>query len=314
MVCETIAVTCSLPEATFSNQLSELTLNFQDLSTNQPDQWIWTFGDGNSDFVQNPQHTYSEPGAYLVCLTAFNNCGSDQVCETLNVSCTGPQAQFDAQIDQLNLTFTDNSFNNPTEWAWTFGDGNSSGLQNPAHVYALPGTYTVCLTATSICGSDQICEMVQVTCAAPTADFSSNSSDLMVSFSDQSTNEPAQWIWDFGDGNTSTDQNPIYSYSTPGTFEVCLQVSSICGSDMTCSNVSVSCAAPQANFDFGSEDLLFSFNDNSSNNPTVWEWSFGDGANSNEENPVYQYDEPGIYEVCLEVGSVCGATQICQTN
>lgn len=311
-VCETITVTCSSPQANFSNQVTELTLNLLDLSSNQPDQWIWTFGDGLSAFVQNPQHTYEEPGSYLVCLTAFNACGSNQVCETINMNCAGPVALFDLQSDQLEINLTDNSTNEPENWLWSFGDGQTSTLQNPSYTYSLPGTYAVCLQASSICGTDQSCEIIEIICNAPEAGFGAIANELNVNFTDQSVNNPQQWVWTFGDGNSANIQHPQYSYNAPGTYEVCLQVSSACGSDLMCSNVTVNCTAPQAAFSYGSEGLLHSFNDNSSNNPSTWEWSFGDGNSSDEENPLYEYDAPGIYEVCLEVASVCGTTQTCQ--
>lgn len=311
-ICETITISCSFPEANFSLQVNDLTLDFQNLSTNQPDQWLWTFGDGASAFVENPQHTYDSPGEYLVCLTAFNPCGSNQICETINVSCAGPDAQFESQSDQLNLNFTDNSTNSPESWLWTFGDGEQSSEQHPGHSYTLPGTYTVCLQVSSICGTDQICEMIQVNCSAPSANFTNSTNELTVSFTDISTNSPGQWSWSFGDGAFASVQHPQHAYSTPGTYEVCLQVSSICGIDMACNNVTISCTAPQAAFSFGSEELLVSFADNSTNNPTEWAWTFGDGNGSDEENPLYEYETPGTYEVCLDASSSCGTTQICQ--
>lgn len=310
-VCEMITVSCSNPEANFTNQTSELTLTLQDISTNQPDQWLWTFGDGSSSFVQNPQHTYTEPGNYLVCLTAFNSCGSDQNCQTLALSCTGPTAQFDIQTDQLTLNFSDNSSNNPENWMWTFGDGQTSTAQNPSHTFALPGTYSVCLEVGNVCGTDQVCQSVQISCAAPEAGFNFTTNELTASFTDQTSGGGNQWVWTFGDGNTSTNQNPQHAYTAPGTYEVCLQVSSVCGSDQICTNVLVNCSAPQAGFSFGTEGLLVSFDDQSTNGPSSWTWTFGDGNGSNEANPVYEYDLPGVYEVCLEVESVCGATQTC---
>lgn len=311
-VCEMITVNCTNPQAGFSSETNDLMVTLQDMSSNDPEQWLWTFGDGNSSTQQNPAYTYETPGDYLVCLTAFNACGSNQLCETVNVSCTGPVAAFDVMINQLNLNLDDSSANNPESWLWTFGDGSSSTAQNPIYTYELPGSYTVCLEVTSVCGTDQVCETVEVSCIAPNAAFEATANELAVNFTDQSSSGPTQWIWTFGDGTSVMEQNPQHTYDAPGTYEVCLTVSSVCGSNISCTNVTVTCLTPQAAFTYGAEELLLSFTDNSTNEPTDWLWTFGDGNSSTESNPVYAYETPGIYEVCLEAGSVCGTTQTCQ--
>lgn len=138
----------------------------------------------------------------------------------------------------LNVNFTDQSTNSPTSWSWDFGDGGTSTLQNPAHAYTAPGSYTVTLTATNAAGSDQEIKVgyISVTSGtAPVADFSgtptTGDAPLAVNFTDLSSGSPSTWSWTFGDGGTSTAQNPSYVYNNPGTYNVTLTVTNACGSD-----------------------------------------------------------------------------------
>jgi PKD repeat protein len=311
-ICETINITCITPEADFITNADQLSVNFGDISSNAPTAWQWTFGDGASSMEEFPQHTYNEPGTYEVCLTASNDCGSDEICQTISVDCAAPMAGFMFTANELALNFQDVSLDNPSIWAWTFGDGNTSGSQNPQHSYELPGTYEVCLTVSSICGSSTSCQMITVGCLSPIATFSHTDSDLQISFQDNSPNSPSTWFWTFGDGASSNSQNPDHTYNQPGIYEVCLTASNICGETQSCEQITVSCSAPQALFGYVSSDLDLTFNDLSSNNPTSWLWDFGDGNMSSEQNPQHTYDEPGSYEVCFLASSICGQSQRCE--
>lgn len=310
--CVSVTLTCAAPLVDFAFQQTGLQLSFLDQTANQPVQWQWTFGDGGSASQQNPQHTFAAPGTYEVCLTATSLCGTSQHCEQVIISCAAPVAGFSIQQTGLQVNFSDQSSNQPTQWSWTFGDGATSTQQFPAHTYALPGTYQVCLTTTSLCGTSQECEQLTVTCAAPVTDFSFQQTGLQYSFSDQSANQPTQWLWTFGDGGTSTVQNPQHTYTLPGTYQVCLTATSICGTTQQCEQLTVSCAAPQANFNFQPNGLQYSFQDQSSNQPTQWLWTFGDGATSTQQFPAHTYALPGNYQVCLTAVSLCGSTQTCQ--
>jgi len=130
----------------------------------------------------------------------------------------------------LIVQFTDTSAGSPTSWAWTFGDGNTSTAQNPQHTYAAPGLYTVTLNATNEYGSDTETKTDYITVYSPvTAQFTANvtggTAPLTVQFTDLSTGGPTSWLWTFGDGNTSTAQNPQHTYTTAGTHTVTLTAS-----------------------------------------------------------------------------------------
>jgi len=311
-ICQDVTVGAA-PQAAFDfNALNDSDVQFTDQSANQPNEWAWDFGDGNSSTEQNPSHTYAAPGIYTVCLTATNALGSDQSCQDVAVG-GAPQAMFSFNIlNDGEVQFTDQSANQPEEWLWEFGDGNSSTEQNPTHTYAEPGVYTVCLTVTNAISSDQSCQDV-VIAAPPQAGFSFellNNSE--VQFTDQSSNQPEEWLWEFGDGNSSTEQNPTHTYAEPGVYTVCLTVSNTGGSTQVCQDVTVG-AAPQAAF---SSDVLndseVQFTDQSANLPDEWLWDFGDGNTSTEQNPLHTYEEIGNYTVCLTASNALGSDQICQ--
>jgi PKD repeat protein len=235
-VCHTYNV-CPLPSATFNHTGNQLQVNFNGASPNGPHTWHWDFGDGNTATTQNPVHNYAMPGNYTVCLIVDNGCAADTFCQGVTVGCPAPVAAWSDSTSDLTAVFIDMSTSNPTSWFWDFGDGTFSSLPSPFHTYAAPGTYTVCLIASSVCGADTSCGPVTVTCAAPQAAFSSFINGATVDFTDLSTVNPTSWQWDFGDGNTSTSQNPSHTYAADGSYLACLEASSICGSSTSCDTI-----------------------------------------------------------------------------
>lgn len=143
------------------------------------------------------------------------------------------------EVTDGTYQFTDQSLNSPSTWLWDFGDGNTSTEQNPEHIYATPGEYEVCLTVTNDAGSQTTCETITVV-LIPIADFEFVDDGVgMVNFTDLSLNEPTSWSWDFGDTNTSTEQNPIHTYAATDNYTVCLSVTNSAGDNTTCQDLSV---------------------------------------------------------------------------
>ncbi len=150
------------------------------------------------------------------------------------VNAAPPRATFTATptagLAPLTVQFTDTSTGHPTSWSWTFGDSGTSTAQNPQHTYTTPGTHTVTLTATNEYGSDEEIRTDYITVYGPvTAQFTANitggTAPLTVQFTDLSTGGPTSWLWSFGDGNTSTAQNPQHTYTTAGAHTVTLTAS-----------------------------------------------------------------------------------------
>jgi len=119
----------------------------------------------------------------------------------------------------LTVQFTDESTNEPTEWVWQFGDGATSFAQHPSHTYTEPGTYTVSLEAANSAGSDLVTEpdliTVQISDAVTFVGTpTTGGSPLTVRFTVVNGDPTWSYLWSFGDGETSTDQNPVHRYTT----------------------------------------------------------------------------------------------------
>lgn len=216
-----------------------------------------------------------------------------------------PTAAIALSTNQLNLTTTNNTTGLATSYLWDFGDATSSTLTTPTHTYAAAGTYTVCLTATSPCTTSVACSTITV-CATPTAAYTASTNGLGAAFTDISTGTATTWLWDFGDSNTSTSQSPTHTYTTGGTYNVCLIVGNVCGeSDTICQSVSV-CGVNTASFMNNASGLNSNFMDMSSGAVDTWAWDFGDAGTSSSQSPSHTYAAPGTYTVCLIVANGCG--------
>lgn len=136
----------------------------------------------------------------------------------------------------LSVSFTDQSTGAITSWSWNFGNGATSTAQHPTQVFSTPGTYTVTLTVASAFCNDVETKTSYITVTGPpTAAFTatplSGNAPLTVNFTNQSTGVATSWLWNFGNGATSTAQNPSQQYTAPGTYTVTLTASNACGSD-----------------------------------------------------------------------------------
>ena len=128
----------------------------------------------------------------------------------------------------LIVNFTDTSTGSPTSWQWTFGDGTSSKEQNPVHKYTKSGNYTVVLRVWSGTARSTVTKSNYISVANPVADFSASpaygKAPLIVNFTDKSEGLPNCWYWNFGDGTSSKEQNPVHKYAKYGNYTVTLKV------------------------------------------------------------------------------------------
>ncbi|MEI7595891.1 MAG: PKD domain-containing protein [Bacteroidota bacterium] len=299
------------------------TVNFNNLSTGSSNlTYSWNFGDGGTSALANPSHTYTATGSYNVSLTATDetNCATS-ITKNNYINITGTvdyHANFSA-IDTTgcssNVHFTDMSSVGAETWLWSFGDGSTSNQQNPSHSYASSGTYTVKLISTNSlsCANraiDSIQKIIHITIYnQPTASFTMNDSTgcnapFTVNFT---SNAPTavSYAWDFGDGGTS-QQNPNYTFNGMGYHTITLTVTDIHGCTATTTR-HVTMSLPNANFSAdimeGCAPLSVNFTDASNSNYPItnWNWDFGDGNNSTQQNPNHIYSDSGSYSVTLIV-------------
>jgi PKD repeat protein len=158
----------------------------------------------------------------------------------------------------------------------------------------------------------------------PVADFFTStrygSSPFTVSFSDSSRGyAPMTYQWDFGDGSSSDWQNPTHTYRANGDYTVSLTVTNQYGTDTRTATAFIGVGnAPVANFSAatlqGTLPLTVVFTDRSKNRPTAWDWDFGDGTISSEQNPSHAYTEPGTYSVSLNTSNHFGRDAVLKAD
>jgi|GEM_PF-500662 len=260
-------------------------------------------------------------GTYRFYVVAFNSAGESTASNSANVTVAASlTASFTvtptAGVAGVTTFACSDTSIGATSWAWNFGDGFTSSLQNPAHVYSTPGTYTIQLTASGSGGQSFASHNVSVT-SGIAADFTFSptapTTQQNVTFTDRSSGNIASWLWSFGDGTSSTQQNPVKRFTSGGNYNVVLTVSTATGSTSTNAHiVTVTTATPatppvSAAFDMSATTVTVrgnvTFTDRSTGSPTSWQWNFGDGSTSNLQNPTHAYAFQGSYGVSLTVAN-----------
>ncbi len=321
--------------------LSEAT-NFTDLSQanggGQIINWAWDFGDpasgtGNNSSLINPSHIYNQPGTYTVLLTitTSNSC-TDTISKTVVIN-PAPVVDFTATSGCASdtVSFVSSTLVNVSgtlSWLWEFGDGTTSNVIDPDHIYATAGEYQVTLTITDTAGCTASKTSLINVIPTPVAMFAYTApscSGSEVQFTDMSiavASSITTWHWDFGDGNDTTivspaNQNVAHTYTSSGAYIVTLTVTNLEGCDAEVSHQIDIITGPTANYEYeaGCLGTPVQFTDLTSTNGgsqiIQWSWNFGDplsGPNntSNLQNPVHTYVTEGNYTVLLTVTSVAG--------
>lgn len=291
--------------------------------------WDWNFGDGTTSTLTNPTHTYTSQGPKTITLIVTDAGGlTDSHSQT--VSIIAPQADFSftptatgCSVPQT-VFFTDQSAF-PDTWSWNFGDGTTSTNVNPAHTFTSPGSYNVSLTVsdTNFGCTDTYTETIDISVLSANINGSGvfGCGPLTNNFTQSSTNAGAgtidSYLWDFGDGNTSTAENPTHTYDNSGTYSVSLTVTNSVGCSSTDTKTNfVQVVGPDPNFgadtltaDCGPLTVNFSDSTIFSAPITSWAWSFGDGGTSNLQNPTHTYTTTGNFDVSLTITDIDGCSR-----
>jgi PKD repeat protein len=338
-------VICTLTDiclATFTYQphpANQLLIGFENLSfpVSYSTFWLWDFGDGTTSNDFEPLHEYTQSGMYNVCLTMVDSMAACTSVFCLDVWVGGNQGDCQAMFtwfpEGFSVAFTDLSIGKPDTWSWNFGDGTSSGEQNPVHSWNAPGTFQVCLTIfndSTQCQSTY-CDYISVGDTLPSchaAYIYEQTEGLTYAFTNLSTGMFNEVIWDFGDGSPfSHEYNAVHTWQQPGIYHVCLAIiSNYTGcSDVLCLDITVgdTISACQAAFMALADSIPGNINhywfvDKSTGiNISSWYWDFGDGFTSYVPSVEHIFAESGTYNVCLTVsgqgnGGYCSSTT-CQT-
>ena len=237
-----ITVTSCIPTASFSvsstSGCAGSCLTFTDQSTNNPTAWTWSFPGGIPDTSSNQNPVgicYPDTGLYSVSLISSNFSGPDSITMTdlINIyDCPPPTSDFIANDMEICsgecINFTDQSINANT-WAWTFNGAtpSTSTDQNPQNICynGPPGEYQVTLKTTNLIGADSLTKTIVIDSMVASMIVEDTMYQyLPASFTDNSSDNPITWTWDFGDGSSTNMQNPVYTYTTIGQYAVSLIV------------------------------------------------------------------------------------------
>ncbi len=245
--------------------------------------------------------------------------GTTAGCETEAVSITVDQlpvivAGFVVDsIGDLFASFEDAS-TNADSVRYLFGDGDSSSLVDPSHVYDTAGVYTVQQIAFGECGPDTVSQQVTIVCEPAVGGFVVDSTgDLFIALRDTSLKADSL-RYDFGDGSTSNAANATHMYDTAGVYTIVQVAYHFCGNDTTAIEVNITCAAAQPGFTFDQTDNLTITFTNTSQNADSVVLDLGDGNQLTlvSQDTAYEYASAGTYEVCLTAYNLCGPVESCQ--
>lgn len=301
---------------------SPLNVDFTDASSGTIVNYLWDFGDASPlSNNQNPSHQYVNNTAtdlnFIAVLIVESNFGCfDTIQKTITVYATPVASFIPSPLTQTfpSTTVALNNTSSPGLWQydWNFGDLDTSDLQAPPnHIYSTWGVYAIELIVSSVNCADTFTQTIEIIPPVPVADFQGPESgcrSLNVQFVNNSQ-FGSTYLWDFGDGGTSTQFEPNYTYFNPGVFTVTLTVFGAGGQDVEVQQSIINVyQLPNAFFTVNPTTvfipnepiLLF----NLSNFASTYLWDFGDGNTSVEEFPEHFYTQEGVYDITLVVSTL----------
>lgn len=308
----------------------------------------WNFGDGTiiSGTAPAITHTYASAGTYSITLTIITQSSCvDSFTRVVTVNSMPPiscQAQYADSIAGNDVYFSSSaSFTNPNDQivyrSWDFGDGSApvSGL-NVVHTFQAPGSYTVCLKIVTANGCvDSTCRVITINPIPPAgcnADFSFAVSNASVSFTNLSNSggSGASYLWDLGDGTTSTAANPFHYYNFNGTYTVKLTIFAAGGCvDSIAKQVVINtnmytCHGQFSAVKDNTNPLQYHLQGSpvagSGDSITGITWyltrynsNWYDSIMGNITSPVYQFPDTGLYTICMTFYTAANCyKQICK--
>jgi gliding motility-associated-like protein len=313
-------------------------VNFLNNGNTQDMAFFWDFGNGTLfNGPHPPPVVYADFGSYTPCLIGLNivsGC-ADTLCLTDYIQVGHPiefSYSIDAGCEDLSVNFTDNSIDPANSVIWDFGDGNTSFAANPNHIYTTPGCYFVTLTReVNGCIAFETSPTCIEVYELPSLSYTHNnpigcSVPHTVQFV-STTNTGISWSWNFGDGGTSNQQNPVYTYNTLGNFPVSLTVTNGngCSSTITTENIliqQIQASVPSDTLE-GCTPLDVSLISNSiSPTPIVnWEWEVTNNSatpavtfTDNSQSPNFILVDTGFYEIKLIVTNDIGCVDTATFN
>lgn len=313
---KTIPVTIfphTVPGFTSTTPCLNVSTVFSDATTNAATQWTWDFGDGSAlATIQSPTHIFSTAATFLVTLFTQNTFGCTDSVKINTIVNPLPVAAFafDTICENTATTFTDQSTSSVSR-NWDFGDGTTSTLNSPIHVYPAAATYNVTLIVANLSGcTDTISHSIIVN-PNPISDYTALTTchTYPTLFTDNST-LGAIWAWDFGDVTPAdTAQAPAHIFANPGNYSVELVVKSIFGCTDSSTQIITVLPQPVANYTVGNicaRDTIPFTDISTGTDINTWAWDFGDGGTAAINNPMHVFQLSGNYNISLIVTNNSG--------
>ena len=301
---------------------SPLAASFLNESVNGS-SWLWDFGDGNTMKVRDPLNYYlnltGRDTLFHVSLTSVTKYGCTDTKEDSIFVYAQPDAEFTANpvlqsFPSATVGFTNMS--NPGSWSytWDMGDGFSTSGEDPEpHAYSAWGNYMVKLNVVSPHCSDSVLHTVRILPASPQAAFDAPPPECepyTVRFTNSSVYGKS-YVWDFDDGTTSSEFEPVHTFENYGYYNIKLTVNGEGGSDYAYQQLEVY-RLPVVNFRIAPELVMLPDQEmkcyNMSQYGETWLWDFHDGTTSAEKNPFHLYSRIGQYDISLDVWTEHGCT------
>ncbi len=297
-------------------------LKFVNTSNFKGSKWAWEFGDGTASTESNPEKAFAKAGTYSVKFTVTEGECSQTVSRNayvtvrngINTTFTSDASSSCAEPVTVKLK---NNTPNSAVVLWNFGDGTVSTKNEAEKVYSAAGNYKVSLEVTDSSGCTVKKESEKVIHALkPLVGFKGDTfacAGYQVKFVNFTPNA-ASYLWNFGDGETSTQKNPFHVYKKNGNYDVSLTAyGDGCDSTISFKNY-VHVDELKVDFEMSASSqtlvppFLFSFK-NKTNNPNLkYMWDFGDGYTEASVNPVHIYNTPGNFNVRLIAYAKNGCT------
>ncbi len=331
---DTLVIEVEKPVAMFTvdqpSGCPPLTAGFTNGSTGYT-SLLWNFGDGVTSTVENPSHTYANPGASLAYYTVRLTVTSANGCVSYmeNNITVYPEVGSDFAVSNDTICSGESimfsTLPGAFRYYWDYGDGfQESGSNVISHTYfnttTGPVTRMVTLKTESFFGCTSETTLPVVVYPTPVPGFIATPAsqvfpDATVSFTNTTNSGTWTWLWNFDDGYNSPEYQPTHTYNAPGDYNVRLTVSNGVCTEQVVHTVRVLPTPPIARFDSipsGCQPWNVAIN-NTSLYGTSYYWDFGDGHTSSARNPNYTYVQAGVYQVTLTVtgpGGIATAMQV----
>ena len=294
------------------------TVDFNQFTVNGSNNQSWDFDDGNFSNLYSPSHTFTDSGTYQVSLAVSNACNFDTAYKTIRVN-SSPNIEFNVIDDTLcagSVFQFNNLSDNGISNNWDFGDSTYSYITNPTHIFTDSGNYRVILTGSSLTNNCEAYDSVDLVVLpypviTATSDTSNGCIPLPVNFS-STVNSVGYYLWDFGDGNTSTVDNPTHTYTSDGYYSVNVRFEDFSGCVDSFDFDIIPHPVPSPSFiPIQLDTCVLPINYNFQNNSigaSSYNWDFGDGNNSINTLPDNSYISSGNYTIKLVASNTYGCS------